>query len=113
MDEDVTEYQNKGDDTAMLEGASSRDQRIPSTPPWRATQHIEGRRKQEVPNEAVTTRKSSSPNRFDEYESNIRPVLKRQAILRYEEEYPNMTREDLNEDDGYESSYCFNNEKDG
>ena len=68
------------------------------------------------PTVARTTRQSSTPGRDGEQESNVRPVRKKQAIKRYEQEFPNLRRGTFNLDDyeaSYGAQYCFSAEEDG
>ena len=70
----------------------------------------------ERPTGAVPTRQSSTPGRDGEEESHVRPVRKKQAIRRYEQEFANMRRGEFNLDDyeaGYDAQYCFSAEEDG
>ena len=66
----------------------------------------------ERPTGAVPTRLSSTPGRDGEQESHVRPVHKKQAITRYEQEFPNLRLGEFNIDD-YEAQYCFSAEEDG
>ena len=68
------------------------------------------------PTGAIPTRQSSTPGRDGEQESNVRPVRKKQAIRRYEQEFTNLKRGTFNLDDydaSYEAQYCFSAEEDG
>lgn len=70
----------------------------------------------ERPTGAIPTRQSSTPGRDGEEESHVRPVRKKQAIKRYEQEFPNLRRGEFNLDDyeaDYDAQYCFNAEEDG
>ena len=67
------------------------------------------------PDGAIPTLQSSTPGRDGEQGSNVRPVRKKQAIKRYEQEFPNLRRA-FNLDDydaSYEAQYCFSAEEDG
>ena len=71
---------------------------------------------EERPSGAIPTRQSSTPGRDGEQESHVRPVRKKQAITRYEQEYPNLRRGEFNLDDyeaDYNAQYCFSAEDDG
>uniref|UniRef100_A0AAV1V3K5 Integrase catalytic domain-containing protein n=1 Tax=Peronospora matthiolae TaxID=2874970 RepID=A0AAV1V3K5_9STRA len=58
-----------------------------------------------------------TPNRRDgEQEWNVRPARKKQAIKRYEQEFPNLRRGTFNLDDydaSYATQYCLSAEEDG
>ncbi|CEG40859.1 uncharacterized protein PHALS_11038 [Plasmopara halstedii] len=77
-------------------------------------------RVEEVLNErsrgAVPTQHSSTPGRDGENESHVRPVRKKQAVLRYEHEFPNLRRGEFSLDD-YEAEHdtlnCFSAEDAG
>ena len=68
------------------------------------------------PNGAIATLQSSTPGRDGKQESNVRPVRKKQAIQRYEQDFPNLRRGTFNLDDydaSYESQYFFSADEDG
>ena len=67
---------------------------------------------EERPTGAVSTQLSSTPGCDGEQESQVRPVRKKQAITRYEQEFPNLRRGEFNLDD-CEAQYCFSAEEDG
>lgn len=60
---------------------------------------------------AVPTRASSKPGRNGEEEWNVRPVMKKRGVVRYEQEFSNMSRGEFNTDDfedDYDARHCFN-----
>ena len=65
---------------------------------------------------SIPTGQLSTPGRDGEQESNVRPVRKKQAIRRYEQDFTNLKRGTFNLDDydsSYEAQYYFNAEEDG
>uniref|UniRef100_A0AAV1VHK9 Uncharacterized protein n=1 Tax=Peronospora matthiolae TaxID=2874970 RepID=A0AAV1VHK9_9STRA len=70
----------------------------------------------ERPSGPVPTRQSSTPGRDGEPEPHVRPVRKKQAVTRYEQEFPNLQRGVFNLDDyedGYDAQYCLSADDDG
>jgi len=87
----------------------------PPTGPRMEPMHVEGE-PSDRPTGAVPTQRSSTPGRDSENEERVRPVRKKQAVVRYEQEFPNLRRGEFNLDDyeaEYDAAYCFNAEDDG
>ena len=107
--EDVDDIQDLSDHATSDEGTCTP---VPGSPIMTPNSTVPMDR----PTGAVTTRQSSTPGRDGEQESNVRPVRKKQAIKRYEQEFPNLRRGTFNLDDydaSYEAQYCLSAEEDG
>ncbi|CEG39169.1 retrotransposon unclassified [Plasmopara halstedii] len=65
---------------------------------------------------AMPTHRSGTPGRDSENESYVRMARKKQAVLRYEHEFPNLRRGNFSLDDReteHDALYCFSAEDDG
>ena len=124
FDEQASEKQEEDTSSGMIDivGNGEGDQDVGEeglqTPPteFRSAPEICHENVIERPTGAVTTQGSNTPGRDGEQESNVRPVRKKQAISRYENEYPNLRRGQFSLNDfeaDYDALYCFSAEDDG
>nr|CCA21916.1 PREDICTED: copia proteinlike putative [Albugo laibachii Nc14] len=68
----------------------------------------------EIPTGAIPKQRSGTPGRDGKQESHVRPVRKKQAITRYEQEFPSMRQGEAKiDEDDYDALYCFNANEEG